>query len=137
MKDFFVSLLNVAGITFFRFRPVPRMWCVWLVAVNLACVFHLGHVEGQVVFVVSIAAVLVQVVLHQRLGFVRLLGVAHVLWLPMLAWLAMRAGTISTEPSLQAWVVALAATNIVSLIVDGIDVTRYIRGERLPHYSWS
>ncbi len=137
MKEFFISLLKVAGITFLRFRPVPRVWCVWLVAVNLSCLFFIRHAEAQVVLAVSLVAVLLQAAIHQRVGFVRLLGVAHILWIPMLAWLAARFHTLVDDPGLQVWIVALIMTNVISLIVDGIDVTRFLRGERQPHYRWS
>lgn len=137
MKDFIISLLKVAGVTFLRFRPVPRIWCIWLVAVNLACLVYIQSVEAQVVLATALVAVLLQAAIHQRVGFVRLLGIAHVLWIPMLAWLAGRFDALSATPGLQAWIFVLIVTNAISLIVDGIDVTRYVRGERQPHYSWS
>lgn len=136
MKEFSISLLKVAGVTFLRFRPVPRVWCVWLVAVNLACVFFIQHAEAKVVLAVSLVAVLLQAAIHQRVGFVRLLGVAHVLWIPMLAWLGARFDALTDDPGLQAWIIALLMTNVISLIVDGIDVSRYLNGERQPHYTW-
>lgn len=136
MKDFVISILKVAGITFLRFRPVPRIWCLWLVAINLACVFYIQHIEAQVILIVALAAVLLQAAIHKRVGFVRLLGIAHVFWIPMLAWMATRADHIAANPGLRDWIILLAATNALSLVVDGIDVARYLRGERQPHYSW-
>lgn len=135
MKDFFISLLKVAGVTFLRFRPIPRVWGIWLAGMNLASLFFIPHIEGQIVLAVSLAAVLTQAAIHQRIGFVRLLGIAHVLWIPMLVWLATRFDTIGA-PGLQSWIIALIVTNVISLVVDAIDVTRFARGERQPHYSW-
>ena len=137
MKDLMISLLKVAGITFLRFRPVPRVWSIWLATVNRSCLFYLQHVEAQVVLGVSLAAVLLQAAIHRRIGFVRLLGAAHAFWIPMFAWLATRTGEIAAYPDLQLWLVVLALTNAISLVVDGIDLTRFARGERQPHYSWN
>lgn len=137
MKRFAFSLLKLAGITFLRFRPIPRLWCVWLAAINLGCILFIQHIEAQVVLLVSVAAVLVQAGLYQKIGFVRLLGIAHILWIPMFAWMATRVDTISSDPALQMWLAVLALTNAASLIVDGFDVTRYLRGERGEHYSWN
>lgn len=137
MMDFITSILKIFGIVFLRFRPVPRIWNVWLVGVNLMCLYFIGHLEAQVVFVVTLISVVLQALIYQREGFVRLMGIAHLTWVPMFAWMAMRMDLIAAHPDLQNWLVILVATNAVSLTIDSIDVFRFARGERTPHYSWS
>ena len=68
---------------------------------------------------------------------VRLLGVAHLMWIPMFVWMATRMPEISVYPELQAWLAVLFVTNAVSFLVDTYDVLRFARGERTPHYSWN
>ena len=135
--QFLKSILEIFGIVYLRFRPVPRLWCVWLVAVNGACLFFLDRVEAQVVLAVTVAAVAVQAVIYQRTGFTRILGSAHVLWLPMFAWMATRADIIQADSALATWLTVLFATNAVSFIVDTADAFRFLRGERSPHYTWA
>jgi hypothetical protein len=137
MTRFLISILEIFGVVFLRFRLIPRLWCVWLVAVNLACLFFIAHIEAQVVLAVTLAAVLAQTVLYGRIGFTRVLGTTHVLWLPMFAWMATRIDTICTDPALARWLLLLLATNMVSLMVDTVDAIRFARGEREPHYRWS
>lgn len=137
MMDFLTSILKIFGVVFLRFRAVPRIWNVWLVGVNLTCLYYIGHIEAQVVLITTLIAVLVQAAIHQRIGFTRILGVGHILWIPMFAWMMTRMDSIAEHPGLETWLTVLAATNAISFVVDGIDVSRFVRGERAPHYSWS
>ena len=133
---FIKNVLELFGIIYLRFRPVPRVWCVWLVAVNAACLYFITEIEGQVVLAVTGPAVVIQSMIYQRKGFVRILGSVHVMWIPMFAWMATRFDTIAQDPQLSAWIMLLLATNLVSFIVDIVDMARYLRGERAPYYSW-
>lgn len=133
---FIKNVLELFGIIYLRFRPVPRVWCVWLVAVNAACLYFITHIEGQVVLAVTGLAVVIQTLIYQRNGFVRVLGSAHVMWIPMFAWMATRMDTISSDPQLSTWLLFLLATNTVSFVVDLVDTARYLSGERAPYYRW-
>jgi hypothetical protein len=137
MVGFLIHMLELFGVVFLRFRPVPRLWCVWLVGVNLACLYFITHIEAQVVLTVTTIAVVGQTLIYQRIGFTRILGSTHVLWIPMVAWMATRIDTIMREPALAEWFVLLFATKLVSLVVDTIDAVRFLRGERAPHYRWT
>jgi hypothetical protein len=70
---FLIRMLELFGVVFLRFRPVPRLWCVWLVGVNLACLWFITQIEGQVVLAVTAIAVAGQTVIYQRIGFTRIL----------------------------------------------------------------
>lgn len=137
MMSFLIRMLELFGVVFLRFRPVPRLWCVWLVGVNLACLWFITHIEAQVVLAVTGFAVVAQTLIYQRIGFTRILGSTHMLWVPMFAWMATRIETIAAKPAFADWLILLVATNMVSLIVDAIDAVRFLRGERAPHYRWS
>lgn len=137
MMDFVTNVLKIFGIVFLRFRPIPRVWNVWLVGVNLLCLYFIGHIEAQVVLVTTLVAVVVQAIIYGRTGFTRALGITHLLWLPMFAWMATRANDIAAHADLQTWIIILAVTNAVSFVVDMTDVTRFAKGERAPHYRWS
>ena len=137
MLGFLIRMLELFGVVFLRFRPVPRLWCVWLVGVNVACLFFIAHIEAQVVLAVTAVAVAGQTLIYQRIGFTRILGSTHALWIPMFGWMATRLETIVAEPALAYWLVLLFATNMISLVVDTTDGVRFLRGERAPHYRWN
>ena len=131
------SILEIFGIVFMRFRPIQRVWVIWLVAVNAASVLFITHIEAQIALGAVSTAVLMQALIYQRKRFVRILGVTHVLWLPMLVWMATRFPAIPVEEhSFRGWLVALMVTNVVSLAIDAWDAIRFLRGERNPHYAW-
>ena len=136
MVSFLVHVLQLFGIVLLRFRPVPRLWGAWLVAVNAACLIFIAHIEAQVVLAVTAIAVGGQAVIYGRIGFTRILGATHILWLPMFAWMATRLDAIASQPGLALWLGLLFATNLVSLVVDTIDAVRFLRGERAPYYCW-
>ncbi|MGV6805299.1 MAG: hypothetical protein ACWA49_13955 [Ruegeria sp.] len=131
------NILKIFGICFLRFQPMPRLWVIWLVAVNLGCVGFIARPEGQVVLAVTLVAVLAQAVLFGRMGFTRVLGITHVLWIPMFAWLASRVDAMATTPGLTEWVALLFVTNLASFVIDLADAHRFIRGDRAPHYTWA
>lgn len=137
MMDFVTNILKIFGIVFLRFRLVPRIWNVWLVGVNLMCLYFIGHVEAQVVLGTTLLSVVGQAMIYSRMGFTRVLGIGHLLWIPMFAWLATRLDIIAAYPELQFWIAVLAVTNAVSFVIDAADVARFFKGERAPHYRWS
>ena len=136
MIRFLRNLLEFFGVIYLRFRPVPRLWCVWLVGVNAACLYFISHIEAQAVLVVTVIAVVVQTLLYGRIGFTRILGATHILWIPMFAWMATRLDTITADPALANWLLVLLVTNLISMAVDTSDAVRFLRGERAPHYRW-
>jgi hypothetical protein len=133
----FRSVSELFGIVLVRFRPVQRIWGAWLVAVNAACLLFIQHIEAQVTLGAVGVAVLAQALIYQRKRFIRLLGVTHVLWVPMLTWIALRLDTLpKEETAFHVWLITLIATNAVSLAIDTWDATRFILGERRPYYVW-
>ena len=73
MFRFLRHLLEFFGVVYLRFRPVPRLWCVWLVGVNAACLLFITHIEAQAVLAVTAIAVVAQTLIYGRIGFTRIL----------------------------------------------------------------
>ncbi len=104
-------------------------WVLWMMAVNLASVLWVGtRVEARwVLGAFALAASFMQV-LFWAVGYARLLGLAHVLaWTPLVVYLARRWPRLEPGPY-RAWVGALLATDVTSLVVDYTDVARYLLG---------
>ena len=131
------SIFEVLAIVLVRFRAVQRIWGTWLIAVNAAGLLFITHIEAQIALGAVGMAVLAQALIYQRKRFIRLLGVTHVLWVPMLVWITLRLDTLPEgETAFHLWLVTLIATNAVSLAIDAWDATRFLLGERQPHYAW-
>ena len=112
--------------------PIPsRIWLMLLVTANMvAPLFFVQHVEARVVLVTIVASMLLMTWLTARFGFTRILGLGHIFWIPMLAFLFIRLGEIPASEPLGIWIRALFLLNVASLVIDTADVTRYIGGDR-------
>lgn len=109
-----------------------RVWVAVLMLVNMGALFFLPRVEAWVVLGALMLGGVLQALIFSRKGFVRLLGLGHLHWLPMLVWMYSRIETIRLDPALYGWILLLTMVNGISLIVDIADVVRYLRGEKEP-----
>ena len=89
--------------------------------------------EGQIVLLAAMAGAILQMAIFARLGFVRLLGVGHVFWVPLVPWLWSRLDSLPPDGVFGYWVLVTVVLNSLSLIIDVVDVTRYVAGDRTPH----
>ena len=65
-----------------------RLWLMLLMAVNLAIpFFYLNRLEAQVVVITFLASAMLMTMLTASSGFNRLLGLGHILWIPLLIFL--------------------------------------------------
>jgi hypothetical protein len=123
---------------FIALMSIPFPWNAWiglLLAANLAApLFFLPRVEAIVAIVVVNMGAVIMAAIHARLGFVRLLGIGHIFWVPMVIWFAVRAGQPDVDGSFAVWLVAVVIVNSLSLVLDGLDIFRYWRGERAPTF---
>ncbi len=113
---------------------MPVLWQVWLavlVATNLVLpMFFLQRLEAQVVLGTFLASFALMTFLTGRFGFTRIVGLGHILWVPMLAFLVARLGDIPDNDAFGIWTRAVIVLNGISLAIDTIDFIRYIAGDR-------
>ncbi|MCH7753918.1 hypothetical protein IH970_02170 [candidate division KSB1 bacterium] len=112
--------------------PLPwRLWLMLLVTANLVVpLFFLGHLEAKVVLGAMVGSMMLMTVLTAVSGFTRLLGLGHILWVPLLLFLWTRLDQIPANDFFGVWIRILMALNAMSLIIDAVDVIRYIAGHR-------
>jgi hypothetical protein len=108
-----------------------QLWLVLLVAVNLVIpLFYLGRIEARVVALTFLIAAVLMTVLTALSGFSRLLGSGHFVWFPLLYFLWTRLEQIPADDFFGIWVRVLMIVNAISLVIDVVDVIRYIAGDR-------
>ncbi len=76
---------------------------------------------------------LFQTAIFSAKGFVRLLGIGHIAWVPMVAWLWTRLDLAPAGSFFRYWLLATLVVVSLSLLIDAVDVARYLRGERDPY----
>ena len=102
-----------------------------LLSVNVvAPLFYPGRLEAQVVLGAFVGSLVLFTILTGVFGFTRILGLGHILWLPLLVFLWMRLGQIPADDFYGVWIRVLMLLNGVSLFIDAVDVVRYIGGDR-------
>ena len=110
------------------------LWVALLGTVNMVVpLFFLGSLEAKVVLVGILVGIVAQMLIIRRLGFVRLLGLGHIVaWVPMLLWLVPRLLNLDYGTPFGRWLLAVVVLDMASLAIDFVDVGRYLAGERRP-----
>lgn len=113
--------------------PQPwRTWLIGLVAVNVVVplVCFPTRPEARVVVATFLAGAVLMTVLTALTGFSRLLGLAHVVWVPLLYYLWTRASMVGADGAYGIWMRTVMVADAISLAIDVTDVLRYVAGER-------
>ena len=119
--------------TILRFPPLWLGWIGLLMGANMvAPLFFLPAPEAVWTLAVFMVAAMTPMAMFSRLGFVRLLGIAHFLWFPLIVWIWIRMDGVPTGDPMYLWMTSLVVLNSISLAVDVADVGRYLFGERTP-----
>lgn len=124
-----------------------QAWVLVLVVANLAALlFVIGRRQGRwlvrpeaVAIVASfVAAALFMGWLYEQVGYVRLLGLAHLLcWGPVWVWVLSRHRAIGTSTLFGKYVHLYLLIAGASLLVDAVDVIRYLLGDGELLHRWS
>ena len=118
----------------FRMKFPWNCWVSVLAGVNMiGGIYYWSLLEGKVVLACLIGSFIVMTAIFTKLGFVRLLGLGHILfWTPLVIWILqrLREETFATDPHLQTWIYSVLVINSLSLVIDYLDVIRFLRGEK-------
>ena len=126
------TLVSFTKIAMAMKMPWP-IWLLALMAANLVVpLFFLPAIEAVVVLIVFMAGAVLMMALFARFGFVRLLGIGHILWLGLVPWLFIQLGHHEAGSTIRYFLVTVIAIDTLSLIIDIIDVVRYLGGDRAP-----
>jgi hypothetical protein len=115
-----------------------QIWVLWLVVISFAWIPLLFSKAtrriGLIVLLVNTAVTISMNWLYAEVGYVRLLGLPHlILWGPLAVYLWLQIRRRDDIPRALYWlIVVLAASITVSLAFDTVDVIRYLIGERAP-----
>ena len=110
-----------------------RLWMILLQLANLVVpLFFWQEIEAQVVLSGYFIAATMLMPLYQGLGWVRILGVVHFSWFVIVPWLLFRYLESSPSSTFGAWLLAVILINGICLIIDIVDVRRYLAGDRKP-----
>ena len=117
--------------------PMPiRIWLGLLMFLNMAVpLFYIKTLEGIATLTAAMAGAVTMTIINERLGFVRLMGIGHIYWVPLVILFLWRLDSAPSESLFLYWMRSIVVLNTVSIVIDAIDIIRYIKGERAPYVT--
>jgi hypothetical protein len=93
--------------------------------INVASVSFWQEPLAKLIFITFMISAMLIMGLYSRFGFEKIIGLGHILWIPLLAYVLMRIPTI--EASFKIYLVVLAISIAISLVFDIVDVWKYFK----------
>jgi hypothetical protein len=112
---FFVELIQQAV-----WIPV---WVLILMIVNVASVGFWNESLAKVIFVAFMLSAMLMMGLYSRFGFEKILGMGHILWLPLLIYVLMEIPAASG--TFKDYLIIWSIFTVISLMFDVVDVWKY------------
>lgn len=105
-------------------------WIGWLGLVNVASLLFLSEIEARWTLAAFVGSFVLMAALSELNGYNRLLGLAHIVfWTPLVVYLYGRLRKLVGTPVFENWIRVLLASIGVSLVIDYVDVLRYLMGD--------
>lgn len=105
-----------------------RVWVMFLMLVNLASVGFWNEPMAQLIFVTFMFSAMFMMGLYSRFGFEKILGMGHILWIPLLVYLLL--GIPATHGAYKIYLITLSISITVSLAFDSVDVWKYFTSQK-------
>jgi hypothetical protein len=112
---FFVELMQ---------QPIwVPVWVLILAIVNVASVGFWSEPLAKVIFVTFMLSAMLMMGLYSRFGFEKILGLGHILWIPLLAYVLMEIPI--AQDTFKGYLIILSISMVVSLALDIVDAWKY------------
>ena len=118
--------------------PMQVVWLYWMsfaltVLPAILLFSKTTRLDAVIITVTNIAMLWGMSTFYDMMGFVRLMGIVHViLWTPLFIYLLRRVRSGEIPIFFKATMILFMATIALSLVFDYTDTIRYIMGERAP-----
>lgn len=107
-------------------RPAYEViWVFYMMMINVASIFFWEELLAKVIFIIFILSSMLMMGLYSNFGFTKILGLGHILWLPLAIYIAVVLP--GTEGLYFTYLMVLLATISISLVIDIYDVWSYFR----------
>jgi hypothetical protein len=112
---FFVELIQ---------QPIwVSIWLLFLMIVNFASVAFWNELLAKVILIIFILSAISMMGLYSRFGFEKILGLGHILWIPLLVYVLIEIP--AAEGAFKSYLIILFISITISLVFDIIYVWRY------------
>ncbi len=104
------------------------VWVVILMIVNVASVGFWDEPLAKVIFATFMLSAMMMMGLYSRFGFKKILGMGHILWLPLLVYVLMSIPAASD--TFEAYLIIWSIFTVISLVFDVVDVWKYFTSQK-------
>ncbi len=99
------------------------VWVFFLMLLNVASVWFWSEPLAKVVFVTFMLSAMLMMGLYSKFGFEKVLGLGHILWIPLLVCMLMSLPAANDD--FNSYLIILSLSIAVSLMFDIIDVWKF------------
>ena len=99
------------------------IWVFYLMIINLASVGFWHEPLAKLIFITFMISAMLMMGLYSRFGFVKILGLGHIVWVPLLVYVLKELPAV--EGSFKSYLVVLSISIAISLAFDITDVWKY------------
>ena len=100
------------------------VWVFYLMLINMASVIYWSEPLAKLIFITFMVSAMLMMGLYSRFGFEKVLGLGHIFWVPLLAYILIVLPTF--ESSFKSYLVVFSISIAISLAFDIIDVWKYL-----------
>ncbi len=117
---FFVELMQ---------QPVwMPIWLFFLIIINVASLGFWHEPLAKIIFITFMISAMLMMGLYSRFGFEKILGLGHILWVPLLVYVLVQLPTVETF--FKIYLVVLSISIAISLLFDITDVWEYFTNRK-------
>jgi len=107
-------------------RPAYEIiWVFYMMMINLVAIYFWNELIAKVIVIVFIISSMLMMGLYSTFGFTKILGLGHILWLPLAVYIAV--SLPGAEGLFFNYLIILLLTISISLVIDIYDVWSYFR----------
>ena len=104
------------------------IWLLFLMIANVSSLMFWSEPIAKVIFFTFMLSALLMMALYSKYGFEKILGMGHILWIPLLVYVLIEIP--ATQGAFKSYLIILLISITISLVFDIIDVWRYFTGAK-------
>jgi len=104
------------------------VWVLFLMVINVSSVAFWNEPLAKIIFVTFMLSAALMMGLYSKFGFVKILGIGHIFWIPLLIYIAIMIP--ATKDDFRSYLTILLISISISLAFDMIDVWRHFTTRR-------
>ncbi len=103
-------------------------WVLIQMLVNIESVGFWNEPLAKVIFVTFMFSVMLMMGLYSRFGYEKILGMGHILWIPLLVYVLMAIPAASG--TFKRYLIVWSIITVLSLVFDVVDVWKYFTSRK-------